>query len=284
MTDADDRAAVRARSLWSGTLTFGLVSIPVYLFPAHRSTRASLRMLSPEGTPLSRRYYDPETGREVGRNGLVRGYEVDDGFVTVSDEELDSLAPGKSREIDLRRFVPRDQLDPLYFRRAYFLTPAGPSNKAYRLLARVMEGSDRAGIATFVMRGTEYLVAIVADDGILRAETLRFSEQVRSPEDVGLTDLPDPPADRVATLAKAVRSATAEALDEDELRDGESERLLELVEKKRKRGEGVVARPEDGTRDEGAEEEDEEVEVIDLMEVLRRSLAGEEAEGGEATG
>ncbi len=264
--------AVRARALWSGTLTFGLVSIPVNLFPGHRSTRVSLRMLSPEGTPLSRRYYDPETGREVDRRDLVRGFPLDDDrFVTLSDEELESLAPEKSREVDLRRFVPRGQIDPLHFRRAYFLTPAGPSNKAYRLLADVMERTDRAGIATFVMRGKEYLVSILADNGILRAQTLRFDEQVRSPEEVGLPEPEDAPEERVEALAEAIRSSAEEELDEDELRDRGSERLLRLVEEKRERGEDVVGRsaapaPPD-------EEDDEEVEVIDLMEVLRRSLA-----------
>ena len=98
-------------------------------------------------------HYDPETGRDVPWDNVVRGFELDDEYVVVEDEELDQLAPEKSRDIDLRRFVPVEQLDPLFFERTYFLAPAGESTKAYRLLAATMEKTGRAGIATFVMRG-----------------------------------------------------------------------------------------------------------------------------------
>ena len=111
-------------------------------------------MLGEDGTPLARRYYDPGTGKEVPDKAIVRGYEVDEGeFVVLEDKELEALAPEKSRNIDLRQFVPLDQLDALYFERAYFLTPSGESTKAYRLLARAMEKAEKVGIGTFVMRG-----------------------------------------------------------------------------------------------------------------------------------
>src|SRR5207248_9487289 len=101
-------------------------------------------------------------------------------------EEPAGLEPRQSRDIDLRQFVSADALDPLYFERAYYLAPAGDSPKAYTLLARIMERTKRAGIATFVMREREYLVALLAERGILRAETLRFADEVREPDEVGL--------------------------------------------------------------------------------------------------
>jgi DNA end-binding protein Ku len=175
------------RAFWSGMLSFGLVSVPVDLLPAHSSSRAPLRMLDTDGTPLARRYYCPVDEQEVEADQLERGYELDDGkIVVVTDEELEALAPKKSREIDLRRFVDRDSIDPLYFERSYFLAPGKGSGKAYRLLASVMESSRRAGIASFVMRDKEYLVAIFAEGGLLRGETLRFADQVRSSRSVGL--------------------------------------------------------------------------------------------------
>lgn len=271
MPDATD-AAVRARSVWAGTLSFGLVSIPVRLFPANRPGRVSLRMLDADGTPLARRYYDPETGDEVSRDEIVRGYEIEKGeFVVITEGELEAVEPEKTRDIDLRRFVPVDELNPIYFERAYFLAPDGESSKAYRLLAEVMERTGRAGIATFVMRTNEYLIAILAESGILRAETLRFHDEIRS---VAAIDLPDPPDvddGLVAAMAGSIRSATEDELDESELEDHYADRLLGLVESKREEGEGVVtstASPEEGGS----------ADVIDLMEVLKRSL-----QGGEAT-
>ena len=179
--------AARPRAFWSGLLSFGLVSIPVELFPAHRSHGGALRMLDADGTPLARRYYCPADDEDVPAEHLVHGYELDNGrIVVVTDEELEALAPKKSREIDLRLFVDRDSIPALYFERSYFLAPGADSGKAYRLLCAVMERSRRAGIATFVMRDREYLIAIFAEGGLLRGETLRFHGEVRSSSDVGL--------------------------------------------------------------------------------------------------
>src|SRR5690606_796011 len=149
----------------------------------------------PEGVPLARRYYDEKHEREIQREEIVRGFELDDGeMVLVTDAELEALEPDKTRDIDLRRFVPAESIDARYFDRGYFLAPSGDSTKAYRLLAAVMEKSKRAGIATFVMRGKEYLVAIFAENGILRAETLRFADELRSADDVGLPEPAKPKA------------------------------------------------------------------------------------------
>src|SRR6185436_7943810 len=109
--DADVRSA---RPFWSGTLTFGLVSVPVDLYPGNRSNRASLRMLGPEGEPLSRRYYSQKSGKDLDDDDMVRGFEYDkERYVVVTDEELERLAPEQSRNIDLRRFVPLEDILPL---------------------------------------------------------------------------------------------------------------------------------------------------------------------------
>jgi hypothetical protein len=160
---------VGPRSFWSGTITFGLVSIPVELYPASRSQRLSLRMVAEDGTPLTRRYFCPKEDKELEWDEIVRGYEVEkDTYVVVTDAELEKLAPEKTRDIDLRVFVDQGQLDPMHFDRAYYLTPGGNSTKAYRLLAATMEQTEKAGIATFVMRGKEYLIAILAEGSSAR--------------------------------------------------------------------------------------------------------------------
>lgn len=267
------------RPFWSGTLTFGLVSVPVRLFAANRSSSPSLRMVDESGTPLSRRYVCPEEGREVSRDEIIRGYEVRDGeYVVVTEEELEALEPEKSREIDLRLFVPVEQLDPVFFQRAYILTPAEGSTKAYRLLARVMEDTGRAGLATFVMRSREYLVAIFAEAGILRAETMRFHDEIRTPDDIGLPGDATAPAGRVKALAAAMEAEAEKDIDREELRDRSVEALEALVERKRKKGKDVVDVPEEARGEEGGDGR-----VVDLLEVLRRSL-GEGEEGGGRRG
>jgi DNA end-binding protein Ku len=262
----------RARAFWSGTISFGLVSIPVDLFPANRKERVSLRMLAPDGTPLSRRYYCPEDDREVPWSQLVRGYEVDGEWVVLSDEELEAAEPKRTREIDLRLFVERDELDPIFFERAYYLAPAEESTKAYRLLAETMERTGRAGIATFVMRTKEYVVAILAENGVLRAETMRFADEVRSPDDV---DLPEPRKPRAAEV-KRVRTQISKLEKKDvarsELEDRNVERLLRIIERKRKKGEDVVESDVAAEQD----DDDEVGDVIDLMDVLKRRLAAKE--------
>jgi DNA end-binding protein Ku len=272
-------------AFWAGTITFGLISVPVQLFPAQRRSRVSLRMLDEDGTPLRRRYFCPNHERLVESDEIARGYEVGEGeHILVTDEELEALTPGKSREIDLQRFVDASQIPPLFFERAYFLTPSGDSNKAYRLLADVMEHTGRAGVATFVMRNKEYLVAILAEDGILRAETLRFQDEVRGPGSAGLMDDPEVDQDEAARFEKAIRSHTADELDPEEMRDDFTAALERLVASKRKKGEDLVevdvpSRPgeegevpaEDG--EVPAEGDDgEAAEEVDLLERIRISL------------
>src|SRR5881394_2144470 len=152
-SNEDNGHARGARPFWSGTLTFGLVSVPVDLYPGNRTNRAPLRMLGPEGEPLSRRYFSQKTGKDLDDEDMARGFEYDkDRYVIVTDEELERLAPEQSRDIDLRRFVPLADIPPLYFDRSYFLAPGQGSEKAYRLLAQAIEKEKLAGVATFVMR------------------------------------------------------------------------------------------------------------------------------------
>lgn len=265
-TDNEELQERGSRSFWSGTIAFGLVSLPVSLYVANRPRRISLRMLDEDGTPLARRYFCSVENKPLSRDDLVRGFEIEkDQFIEISDDELDALAPEKSREIDLRRFVPLDQIDPMFFERAYFLVPDEGANKVYRLLAQSMEQAGRAGIATFVMRGKEYLVAIIAERGILRAETLRFHDELRTPVDVGLPPLEEPPAADVQAIAREIDNHKTDTLDRNELTDEPGRRLLELIERKLEAGEDVIHAPEEPEPEEGAE-------VIDLMQVLAESL------------
>jgi DNA end-binding protein Ku len=265
-----------ARPIWSGTISFGLVAVPVNLFSAVRPADAALRMLAPSGEPVRRHYQCPEEGRDAPWEELVRGFEVGDGeFVPLTDEELDAIAPRKTRDIDLRRFVPVGELDPFLFERPYVLTPTGDSTKPYRLLAEAMEQSGRAGVATFVMRTKEYLVAILAQDGILWAETLRFAGEVRTPKDAGLPKAVKPAAKDVAAFVRAIELHTKKTVTREQLVERRSERLRALAERKAKKGQDVVE-PETEAPVE------EPTEAPDLFEQIRSSLRLVGANGSSA--
>ncbi|HEX6930079.1 MAG TPA: Ku protein [Gammaproteobacteria bacterium] len=268
--ERDEDDVVRPRPFWSGVIAFGLVSLPVSLFPANRGKRLSLKMVDESGIPLGRRYFCEKDGKPLTSDDIVRGYKAGEHrYVVVEDKELEALAPEKSQEIDLKRFVSLDEIDPVYFERAYFLVPDEGANKAYRLLAKSMEDEKRAGIATFVMRGKEYLVAIMAERGILRAETLRFHDEVRSPEDIGLPEHANAAKAEIARMEKAMKSLAAKKLDPDELTDRYTRQVLDAVQKKLETGKDVMKAPEAVAEEYAAEDN-----VIDLMQVLKERLSG----------
>lgn len=241
--------------------------MPVSLFPAARSNRASLRMLGPDGQPLARKYFAEKTGKDLDADEVVRGYQVDKNkYVVVTDEELERLQPEKTRDIDLKQFVPADSIPPLYFERGYFLTPAAGSQKAYKLLAETMDQNELAGVATFVMRGKEYLVAIFSDNGILRAETMRFADELRSPSDIGLPKKKDVPKATVTRFEKLIKNKSKKQFSPSkELADKQTDDLLKLVKKKEKKRSNVVEVESEANTDR---------KVIDLVQVLKKSLAG----------
>jgi DNA end-binding protein Ku len=261
-----DRA--RNRAFWSGTLSFGLVNVPVLVFPASRHSGVRLRLMSPDGRPLERRFFCPSDGKEAGSDELLRGYELDDGsYVTVTDRELEEIEPRKTREIDLRAFVDLAEISPAILERGYYLTPAEGTTKAYRLLADAMERTGRAGIATFVMREREYLVAIFAREGILCAETLRFHDELRDPKLIGIYPIEAPERQRVSRFERAINALSAKSIRRAELADRDTKRLKALIAKKHRAGRDIV-RAEPTVRE---PEPDGEAEV-DLLETIRMSL------------
>ncbi len=272
-TEELEEMAGQARAVWSGAITFGLLSLPVDLFPASRSRALPLKLVDDEHRPLARRYFCPAHERFLTRDEIVRGYEIEkDRYVIVTDAELESIAPEKSRTIDLRTFVEAADIDPMYFKRSYFLTPGEGGGRAYRLLAETMERSGRVGLATFVMRDKEYLVALLSEEGILRAETLRFADELRRPEEVGLDLSGKAPAERVTAFRRSIAALESETLERADLEDAYSERLQALIDRKLERGVDVERAPEAEAEEVG------EAEVIDLMEVLKRRLQPETAE------
>jgi DNA end-binding protein Ku len=259
-----------SRSLWSGTISFGLVSIPVDLFAAVRRRKTAMKMVDPKGRALGRQYYCPKDEQTLRSTDIVRGFETDKGkMLVMTDEELESVAPEMTRDIEIRRFVPIEQIPPSYFQRPYFLAPAGRSTKAYHLLAGTMESTRRAGIGSFVMRGHEYLAALLSNGGLLRMATLRHADELRSASDVGLPKTKKAPTKEAQAFAKAIDALTRDKLDVDELSDRYAAAVSKLVQTKEKKGKDIV-------KTSGAESADGEpatADVLDLMKALRERLS-----------
>ncbi|WP_277811782.1 Ku protein [Chromohalobacter canadensis] len=272
MPKRDNNSSFRGpRPFWSGIIAFGLVNLPVGLYPAHHSRDVTLREVDEEGTPLARRYFSERGRKPLKSSELARGVEVADGrYVVVEEQEIEDAAVEHRREIELSRFVSLEELDPLYFRQAYFLVPDKGALKPYKLLAEAMEKTRRAGIATLVMRGREVLVAILAEGGILRAEALRFHDELRSPESIGLEEPGQPTPKREQQMRKAMDKLNAKTFDPDELIDPHMEALQKRVRQKRRRHEDTVFVEDNDTTESNNDEDG--AEVIDLMQVLKRSL------------
>jgi DNA end-binding protein Ku len=254
-----------ARAIWSGSVSFGLVTIPVELYSATEDHTVHFNQFQ-RGTSDRIRYkrVNERTGREVPYDKIVKGHEVDDGeYVIVEPEELEDIAPGRSRTLDIEAFVDLAEIDPVFFQKTYWLGPAKPEfSRPYLLLAQAMKKTNRAGIALFVMRGKQYLTALKEDNGILAVHTLFFADEVRDPKDV-LDVLPEGRAPRGKELNMAV--SLVESMADDwrpkDYRDTYTERVTELIEDKRKGREVVVeAEPPEATG------------VVDLMEALQRSV------------
>ncbi len=260
------------RSFWSGTITFGLVSIPVDLMSAIRPRQTAMKLVDKAGHALGRQYHCSKEGKKLSNDELVRGYETEKGkMIEITDEEFESVAPEMSGDIELRNFVPLEQIPPMYFQKPYFLAPSGKSAKAYHLLAATMERTGRVGIGSFVMRGREYLVAIVPDNGVLRADTLRYADEIRTPDAIGLPKRAKVAAKKVEQFSKAIEALASDKLDVSELEDEEAAALQQLVKAKQKDSDNII-------HPTGLEEADgdapaEGAKVIDLMAVLRKSLS-----------
>lgn len=264
----ESRHVGQPRPFWSGVITFGLVSLPVSLFPANRGKPISLNMADSHGHALRRQYFCEKENRRLEQDEIVRGYPIDgDRFVVIEDEELEALAPEKTREIDLRRFVPRGDVNPVFFERGYFLAPDSSSTKAYRLLARSMEEEKRIGIATFVMRDKEYIIAIMSERGILRAETLRFYDEIRSPQQASLPELNKTNSRLVRSIKKAVKKRSVETFDPQLLKDQQVQKLEDLIRKKLAAGKDLIEQPD-------KPEQQKDSNVVDLIQVLKDRLKG----------
>jgi len=252
--------------MWSGSITFGLVNIPVRLFTATREHRVRFHLLKKnDHSRIQRKYISSTDEKEesVANDELVRGYELSPNqFVIVSDEELEALQPKESRTIEINKFVDLDDIDPLFYDKPYYLAPGERAAKPYRLLLEAMKKSGKVGIAQFVMRKKEYLAALHAHEDVICLYTMRFADEVIRPDtlpgiegDVHLND-------KELKMATELIGSLADKFDPDEFHDQYRKHVEELIERKAK-GEEIVEQPEP---------EERPHKVINLMAALQKSL------------
>jgi DNA end-binding protein Ku len=174
------------QGIWSGTISFSLVAIPVRLVTAVEPGRVSFHLLhSKDYSRLSRKMFCPVEGTMVPPDEIIRGYEIGpDQYVLITDEELESLSPERSRTIEILEFIDRKDVDPIYYDHPYYLVPAKGGEKAYQLLVEVMLRTNKAGLAKFVLAEREYLVAIISREGALELVTLHYHDEILPHEDL----------------------------------------------------------------------------------------------------
>lgn len=252
-----------ARALWSGSLSFGLVNLPVQLVSAARDLDYHFRQLhEKDKVPVEQRRYCSKDDQEVVWEEVAHSYELDGKQVVLTDEELASVQPRKTRTIDIEAFVELADVDPVYFDHPYFLVPAGDSEgtlRAYRLLVETMGAQERLALGRFVMRTKEYLVAIRAQESALALTTMLFADEVRPTKDIETGG--KKPSKKQLDGAVAIIEELTTDWDPVGYTDCYRERLKRVIDDKRKRK--AIHAPE-------AEKEPQP--APDLMDALERTL------------
>jgi len=222
------------QGIWSGTISFSLVAIPVQLVKAVKPGRISFRTLhSTDYSPLARRMFCPKQEKIVPPDEIIRGYEITpDRYLPITDEELESVSPERSRTIEIIEFIDMNEVDPIYFDHPYYLVPSKGGEKAYRLLAEVMQRTNRAGLAKFVLAEREYLVAVKSTQGALTLFTLHYSEEVLPDDGIA------PKEGRIGAggssrMKKTIRQMLTD-FDPGKYADKRREKVMDLLKRKMK--------------------------------------------------
>jgi DNA end-binding protein Ku len=258
----------RPRPLWTGSISFGLVNVPVRMFAAVREHKLQFHYVhEPDGSPIGYQKICKKEEKPVSEDEIVKAFELEEGeWVYLADEDFEAARAtaegGKTIEIDA--FVPRDQIDPVFFDSSYYLEPESGAERAYSLLARALEQSGLTGVSTFVMRDREYLAALRVRDGVVVLERMHFADEVRPAEDHAPKE--GRVSERELEAAVELVERLAGDFEPDRYEDSYRQRLCDIIRAKQK-GETVPV----------AEVEEEPAEPEDLLAALRRSV--EEAKG-----
>lgn len=252
-----------ARPIWSGSISFGLVSVPVKLYTAVRKKTIRFHQLhAADGGRIQQKRVCPLDGAEVAYEDLARGYEIAPGrYVMIDPDELDALDPEATQTIDIEDFVALDEIDPVFYDSSYYLVPDTRGTKAYRLLLDAMTASGRVGIARVVMRTKQYLCAVRPVGEALVLTTMNFSDEVVAVEEIEGLPGPQEASDRELKMAGALIESLTADWEPERYHDTYRERVLQLIEAKAE-GQEIVVAPAAAPS----------APVVDLMAALEASL------------
>jgi DNA end-binding protein Ku len=264
-----------APALWSGSISFGLVNVPVKLYPAIRHKDVHFHQLDEKsGARIRNRRVSETSGREVPSDRIVKGYELDQGtYVPVTDEELEAVEPERTHTIDVEDFVALAEVDPLQYVNTYWVSPAGDRGapKAYALLRSAMERTDRVAIARFVLRTKEHLVMLRPAENALALHTMLYPDEIVAASDVDGLPVRVKADDRELKMASQLIESLTVKWDPKRYKDTYREKLLDVIKRKAK-GEEIVTEPD---REKAAE-------VVDLMAALEASIEASRQRGGKS--
>lgn len=264
------------RSIWKGSLSFGLVNVPVKLYSATEDHDVSLHQVHDEDGGRIRYQRKCEVcGKVVDYEHIAKAYVDGDETVILTDDDIAALPVERSKDIDVVEFVPTDQIDPIMFEKAYYLAPDSKSNKAYVLLRRTLEDSDRTAIVQFALRQKTRLAALRVRDDVLVLQTLLWEDEVREARFPELDETPRITADELK-MSRALVDSFASDFTPEKFTDEYQEQLKTLIEAKLEQGDALDTEATFGRETEGGGE------VLDLMEALRRSVESKRADAGEA--
>jgi DNA end-binding protein Ku len=253
------------RAIWSGSISFGLVNVPVKLVSATSAKDVRFHQLhSTDGGRINQKRVCSVDGEEVEYAEIVKGYEIHKGqYVVVDPEELEGLSPEGSRSIDIEEFVDLAEIDPLFFDHSYYLVPDGVAARPYALLVEAMAGTGKVGIGRFVLRTKQYLAALRPKDGALVISTMLFADEVVQVGDLEVPTTADTkPSDREVKMARQLVSSLSADWDPAKYKDDYREQVMALIQAKAEGDE--IAVPETAERP---------APVVDLMAALEASLA-----------
>ena len=260
------------RAIWSGSISFGLLNVPVKLYSAVSRKNVSFRELrEKDGSRVRHKRVAEADGKEVAYEDIVKGYEISpEQYVVVTRDELEEIDPKKTRAIEIQDFVDLDDIDPIYFDHPYYLGPDKGAERAYTLLVKAMDEAHKVAIARFVLRNRESLAAIRPMDDVLTMATMRFADEVVTPGELDdvLGEEVEAPKKKELEMAKALIDSLTSDFDAAQYRDEYREELLALIESKAK-GEAIAA---------PAGEAPKPTKAPDLMAALEESLAAVKGE------
>lgn len=254
------------RAIWTGTISFGLINIPVKLYSAVETSSLDLDMLdSKDHSNIKFKRVNESTGKEVEYENIVKGYKMDSGYVILDDEDFEAADAAKTKMIEIINFVDEKEIDSLYYEQPYYLEPETAAMKAYALLRDALESSGKVGVTTFVLRKKESLAILKPYKNVIVLNRIRFSQEIRKPSELNLPPISKTKSKEMVMASKLVKQQT-EKFNIEKYKDTYSAKLMKIIKKKAK-GKKITPR---------------KMKLVpkgsgDLMEMLKASLAGKKS-------